>query len=623
MIQVDRIWLFETQVMDPYFFGKIDGVEITMRDERTISLLNLDKCEYYLDSVVKGGFSWSSKYGGEDQGALSSLGKQEYDYELTFDLPLYSGKIIDEITGRLFSVLCERRNGTRFVVLGEFRADDFSIYNEHLNTITLSTSNTSAELYNVDSLNIGVINDTINCSAVSGNLDQFNRMNYDFFPTTKIPSNYSIFSTTFTGANVAWFKGLGALGYEIKWGTDPNNLDQTVLINGGGVESAFIENIGYNTVFYTKIRSLGQFVNSLFSPIISGITNILSAPQSYSTDSYLENQFHASWQFVLGADSYTIEWGTDGVTFPNTQVMGNVNSGTVTGVPAATQIFSRVFATLGINEGDRSNISVGTTEGSTVDPDAQIWIDALNSPTEFEKTIINDAVLRLKADNVFSNLDVLQLHGLSVTDAFNGTANFDGTFNGSIVGGVLIDSLGFETDGATNYYSWGYNPTADATNYLQDDCFFGMYQYDFMFSTGNDALISASLDTNVAVNSGAGVGSYEVQSTGVGENNVLNDKTCMSLSRIDSNDVVSYIDGVQQMITPSPLQALPNNNFVTGANFSGIVPSSTKFSATFAGAHTGTDQVALFECIVIAVASLGSGTRFTNYTDAQNWIDAN
>ena len=49
MIQVDRIWLFETQVMDPYFFGKIDGVEITMRDERTISLLNLDKCEYYLD----------------------------------------------------------------------------------------------------------------------------------------------------------------------------------------------------------------------------------------------------------------------------------------------------------------------------------------------------------------------------------------------------------------------------------------------------------------------------------------------------------------------------------------------------------------------------------------------
>jgi hypothetical protein len=190
MIQVEKIWLFETQVLDPYFFGKIDGVEVTPKDERTISLLNLDNVAYELNGVVTGGFSWTAKYGGEDSGILTTLGKQEYEYELMFDLPLYSGRIIDEMTGRLFSVVCEKRNGQRFVVFAQFRAEDYNIDNEAKNRITLKSDQTNAKMYNVESLNIVTVADSITCDEVFANLDKSNRMYFDYFPTTNIPQNF-------------------------------------------------------------------------------------------------------------------------------------------------------------------------------------------------------------------------------------------------------------------------------------------------------------------------------------------------------------------------------------------------------------------------------------------------
>lgn len=63
MIDVTKIWLFETEVLDPLFFGTVDGVTVTMKDERTIELLDIALCEYMLTGVVDGGLEWSASNG--------------------------------------------------------------------------------------------------------------------------------------------------------------------------------------------------------------------------------------------------------------------------------------------------------------------------------------------------------------------------------------------------------------------------------------------------------------------------------------------------------------------------------------------------------------------------------
>ena len=287
MIQLDKVWLFESSVMDPFFLGSKDGVSINMKDERTMSLISVDTCEYVINSVGNSTFSWSAGFGGEDMSVLSSMGKQEYSYELSFDLPLYSGRIIDEMCGRLFSVICERRNGSRFAVMGQFQSDSFNIDNEHKNRMTFSSGNTSARMYNVDSINIGQINDTIDLSQVCSNLDESNRMNFDFFPTTKIPTSFRVQKENIFSAVLAWSSGAGAKGYDIRWGLESSNLDQTLIVDGGGATSAELTNIPYATPFYARIKSIGQFNDSLYTPTITGSTvpasvvnTILNAPFS-------------------------------------------------------------------------------------------------------------------------------------------------------------------------------------------------------------------------------------------------------------------------------------------------------------------------------------------------------
>ena len=366
MIQIEKIWLFETEVLDPYYFGTVDGVEVFMKDERTVSLLSLDNVAYFLNGVTKSGFSWSSKYGGEDRGVLTTLGKQEYEYELSFDLPLYSGRIVDEMTGRLFSFICEKRNGQRFVVFGQFYSNSFDIDNEQQNRLTLKTDLTNAQMYNVESLNIGNIADSIDCSQVFANLDKFNRMNYDFFPTTNIPSEYRIIDMSSNSITVAWTKALGANGYEIRWGFDPNVLDQVITINGGEVEQYTIEGLPPSTTIWTKIKSKGQFVDSLFSPVISGSTeeSLPEQPTGLALNVVSDTEIDASWNLQIDADSYVIEWDT-----VNTFDSPDFDSDTslifayqITGLDPETEYFVRVKAVNTAGESPYSDVESATTE---------------------------------------------------------------------------------------------------------------------------------------------------------------------------------------------------------------------------------------------------------------------
>lgn len=348
MIQIDKIWLFESEVIDPFYFGSIDGVEIDMKDERTISLINIDVCEYVINTVGKGGFTWDSNYGGEDKGALTTLGKQEYDYELSFDLPLYSGRIIDEMSGRLFSVVCERRNGTRFVVLAQFQTDPIKIEDEQVSRVVMKSGRTSAQLYNCNSLNIGTINDEINCSTVHSNIDKFGRMNFDFFPTTNIPENFQFKSATDTSVTFEWIKGLGANGYRLIWGTDINVLDQVVNIQGGEIQEYTVTGLSQSVTIYARIKSTGDFTDSLFTPIVSGTTLLMAPeiPTGLALTPISGSEIQADWDAQLLVDQFIIEWDTDPLfSAPSTaNASGASTSYNITGLDPETLYYVRIKA---------------------------------------------------------------------------------------------------------------------------------------------------------------------------------------------------------------------------------------------------------------------------------------
>ncbi len=154
MISIVKIWLFETDLLDPYFIGEKDGITVTLENDDNIDFLDIQTVTYFMNSIVKGAFSEDFKYGGEDGGIAESTGKSEKAYELQFNMPIENRDNLNRFAGSQYSLLAQRVDGSRFVVFGQFEADDLTVDNRIQNRMTLKTDDTSARLFEVNSFNI-------------------------------------------------------------------------------------------------------------------------------------------------------------------------------------------------------------------------------------------------------------------------------------------------------------------------------------------------------------------------------------------------------------------------------------------------------------------------------------
>ena len=166
LIQVERIYLFETSVSDPFFLGTVDGITTKMENERTIEVLDITTAQFFIDFVGRGGLTYTVNYGGEDNDAIDTYGKSQTKYSLDFNMPMYSQKMVEELVGKQFSLLGMRRDRTYFAIFGLFEAEAFKIDNEVQQRITLKTGLTSSKIFGVQSFNIGAITHTINSPAI-------------------------------------------------------------------------------------------------------------------------------------------------------------------------------------------------------------------------------------------------------------------------------------------------------------------------------------------------------------------------------------------------------------------------------------------------------------------------
>ena len=171
IIQTEQIWLFETSITDPFFFGTKDGVQATMSNPRSIALLDIAAVSFYMDQVVKGGLTYSIKYGGEDNEIQESYGKSAQGYKLEANIPTVSEKLIEKLVGKEFSLLAMRRDGTFFVIFARLVVDGFDIDNVVRQRVTFKAANTNTRIYNVESFNVGPIDESITCDTIGALTD--------------------------------------------------------------------------------------------------------------------------------------------------------------------------------------------------------------------------------------------------------------------------------------------------------------------------------------------------------------------------------------------------------------------------------------------------------------------
>ena len=120
MIPINKIWLFETEILDPYFIGIKDGIEVILKNDDVIDFINIQTVTYFMNTQVKGAFKEVFKYGGEDGGIAESTGKSEKEYELEFNMPIENRDNLNRFAGSLYSLLGERVDGSKFIVFGQF-----------------------------------------------------------------------------------------------------------------------------------------------------------------------------------------------------------------------------------------------------------------------------------------------------------------------------------------------------------------------------------------------------------------------------------------------------------------------------------------------------------------------
>lgn len=168
LIQTERIWLFETNVTDPYFIGQKDGITTRFLDDnpRIIDQLDIERVYFYIQEIGSGGLKYTQYFGGEDTDISSSYGKGSASYSLDINIPTFNQLTIEEITGKEFSLLGMRRDLSQFVIFGRFVSGNLSIDNEIQQKISFESSKSNSKIYEVQSVNITEIVNTIDGSTL-------------------------------------------------------------------------------------------------------------------------------------------------------------------------------------------------------------------------------------------------------------------------------------------------------------------------------------------------------------------------------------------------------------------------------------------------------------------------
>jgi hypothetical protein len=446
-----------------------------------------------MNTQVKGAFKETFKYGGEDSGIVESTGKSEKTYEIQFNMPIENRDNLNRFAGSLYSLMGERVDGSKFVVFGQFEAEDLEVDNRIQNRMTLKTNTTSARLFEVNSLNV--------------------------------------------------------------------------------------ENIEY-------------IIEDVITPTPTPIPSI---PTGFNILANGEDQIDVSWTAQSNTDTFSIEWGIDGFTFPfNAVVAGSETTYSITGLDASTLYYVRMKAVNESGESGYTSISSATTDGQVLEPETIAWSNATGITDTAELERVDTLIKTLKADGNWSLLDYL----LFMDQGFTGLIDIKGLVPADVFGGVTDEGdvmKGNKIDG----YIYTNIDLESANNYSQNNAFMSGY----LKNVGNFSGGIVPFGHNLI---GAdGVYYFRGNTVQILSNHNQNSSVSSSIdSAIWDDDIV---------VTMSRDNASSFNMLVDGVNYKSYVQSSlgltSKEPAIF-GASTGSKSATLFSDASIGFLAAGASIGF-------------
>ena len=161
IIPLNKIWLFQSEITDPFIFNDRDDIAIVMSsdDDRVIENITVASANWLIDTYGKGGLVATKKYGGEDSLPISAGGKISYEYSLSFNFDLADDGLVDQLIGGEYSFIGQKIDKSYICSFPRMIASDLPVDNDVIRRVEVESEEGGAILFKANNINIqSVIN---------------------------------------------------------------------------------------------------------------------------------------------------------------------------------------------------------------------------------------------------------------------------------------------------------------------------------------------------------------------------------------------------------------------------------------------------------------------------------
>lgn len=231
-------------------------------------------------------------------------------------------------------------------------------------------------------------------------------------------------------------------------------------------------------------------------------------------------------------------------------------------------------------------------------------------PDTTRKGVIDAAIVGLKADGVWSLLDMLQVYAAH-TDCATGGVDWvvPSRVLTKTATPVFTVDRGYQTDGSTSYFDTGYNPSG-SSNFVQDSAFWGLWtRDDIAITSGGSGWFDGTDGVVINPRTNTNVHSYRINhasSTTSGAS--VNSIGWHVANRSASNVTQFYKNGTQVGSAGAAVSTAVNNHTLLIGAIQAATPSQNRqFAAAAAGASlNATQHTALYNRLQTYMTAVGA-----------------
>ncbi|WP_430931170.1 T9SS type A sorting domain-containing protein [Saccharicrinis sp. 156] len=197
----------------------------------------------------------------------------------------------------------------------------------------------------------------------------------EWFQGDIAPSPSRIYDVKINSGQVSlkWWTKENADSYIIYYGSDKENLSQSLEISGGKTNSGTVTGLTDGATYYFAVAGKNSVAEGVKSNVVDAKMAFPDAPVLVSangrTNTRLDGIITLLWRSVPDAHGYKIKYGTSSGAYTNTIDAGNVSGFRMSNLPVGQTYYINIVAYNGYGESAESNeLEATTTEMRPVSP---------------------------------------------------------------------------------------------------------------------------------------------------------------------------------------------------------------------------------------------------------------